>query len=102
MFLRKFPGVGIYIVMFVEVLQTFLKIMLVLVLFIVAFGLTFNMVMAQYPAFSNPGYSILRTFVMMTGEMEYDSYFIPTELKKGTPLYYPESTIIMFVVFVIV
>ena len=33
--------------MFVEVLQTFLKIMLVLVLFIVAFGLTFNMVMAQ-------------------------------------------------------
>jgi hypothetical protein len=39
---------------------------------------------------------------MMTGEMEYDSYFIPTTLKKGTPLYYPESTIIMFVVFVIV
>ncbi|KAL5265822.1 hypothetical protein ACHWQZ_G006498 [Mnemiopsis leidyi] len=102
MFLRKFPGIGIYIVMFVEVLQTFLKIMLVLVLFIVAFGLTFNMVMTQFPSFKNPGYSILRTFVMMTGEMEYDSYFIPEKLTEGTELYYPESTFIMFVVFVIV
>ena len=46
MFLQ-FPGIGIYIVMFVEVFGTFLKIGLILVLFIVAFGLTFNMVMAQ-------------------------------------------------------
>lgn len=38
---------GIYIVMFVEVFGTFMKIGLVLVLFIVAFGLTFNMVMEQ-------------------------------------------------------
>ncbi|XP_063676952.1 transient receptor potential cation channel subfamily A member 1-like [Bolinopsis microptera] len=96
------PGIGIYIVMFVEVLQTFLKIMVVLILFIVAFGLTFNMVMVQFPSYSNPGYSIMRTFVMMTGEMEYDNYMAPQSLNEENPLYYPESTIIMFVLFVIV
>ena len=56
----------------------------------------------QFPAFGSPGWSILRTFVMMTGEMEYDSYFIPEKLNEQTTLYYPESTLIMFVVFVIV
>ena len=39
---------------------------------------------------------------MMTGEMEYDSYFVPGTLNETTPLYYPESTFIMFVVFVII
>ena len=39
---------------------------------------------------------------MMTGEMEYDSYMIPQNLNEENPLFYPESTLIMFVLFVIV
>ena len=39
---------------------------------------------------------------MMTGEMEFDSYFTPTDIEKGSELYYPEITFIIFIIFVIV
>ena len=47
---------------------------------------------------------------MMTGEMEFDGYFAPLTLRDKndvadtplTPLYYPESTYTMFVIFVII
>ena len=40
--LRKFPFLGIYVVMFTDVLQTFLKFSLIILLFIVAFSLGFH------------------------------------------------------------
>ncbi|KAL5265325.1 hypothetical protein ACHWQZ_G006160 [Mnemiopsis leidyi] len=96
MFLRKFPRIGIYIVMFVTVLLTFLQIMIILLIFIVAFALSFNMVLDKFPAFLDVLPSIMKTFVMMTGELEYDGYYVEE------PLFYPEASYGLFICFVII
>ena len=38
----------------------------------------------------------MKTFVMMTGELEYDGYYV------DEPLYYPEASYALFICFVIV
>ena len=42
LFIRKFPKLGIYVVMFTSVLHTFMKFFVIYVLFIIAFGLAFS------------------------------------------------------------
>ena len=41
LFVRKFPMFGIYIVMFEDIIVTFLRFSIILVLFVIAFGLAF-------------------------------------------------------------
>ena len=41
LFIRKFPKLGIYVVMFTSILYTFLKFFMIYVLFLVAFALAF-------------------------------------------------------------
>jgi len=41
LFIRKFPRLGIYVVMFTSILSTFLKFFVIYVLFLVAFALAF-------------------------------------------------------------
>ena len=42
LFMRKFPKLGIYVVMFTDILQTFAQFFLVFFLFVIAFGLGFH------------------------------------------------------------
>ncbi len=42
LFIRKFPKLGIYVVMFTSILYTFMKFFLIFVLFLVAFALSFH------------------------------------------------------------
>ena len=51
--LRKFPFLGIYVVMFTDVLQTFLKFSLIILLFIVAFSLGFHALIGEQVKASN-------------------------------------------------
>ena len=41
LFIRKFPKLGIYVVMFTSILYTFLKFFIIYVLFLIAFALSF-------------------------------------------------------------
>ena len=43
LFLKKFPLTGIYVVMFVDIFYTFMRMILLSILFVVAFGLAFYM-----------------------------------------------------------
>ena len=43
LFLKKFPLTGVYVLMFIHILTTILKILLLPILFVVSFGLTFYM-----------------------------------------------------------
>ncbi len=45
--MRKFPFLGIYVVMFADVFKTFLKFSLICALFIVAFSLGFHALLAE-------------------------------------------------------
>jgi len=43
LFLKKFPLTGVYVLMFTHILSTILKILLLPILFVISFGLTFYM-----------------------------------------------------------
>ena len=43
LFLKKFPLTGIYVVMFVDIFYTFMKMILLFILFVISFGLAFYM-----------------------------------------------------------
>ena len=47
LFLRKFPKLGIYVVMFTHIMKTFAQFFTVFALFIVAFGLGFHMLLYE-------------------------------------------------------
>jgi len=44
LFLKKFPHTGVYVLMFLNILCTFLKVIIVATLFVLSFGLTFYMI----------------------------------------------------------
>ncbi|CAL4060386.1 unnamed protein product, partial [Meganyctiphanes norvegica] len=97
LFIRKFPFVGIYVVMFTDIFNTFARFCVVFLLFIIAFALSFYTVLRDMPPFETPGKSILKTTIMMIGEFEFDSIFNNEDLD----LPYPEVTTVVFVAFII-
>ncbi len=95
---RHLPSLGIYIIMFFDVLKTFMNISLIFLIFIVAFGLGFHLLcMNQVPFHSLHG-SLLKTVVMMTGEFEYESMF-HHEINK---LEFPSLTFVFYLAFLVV
>ena len=52
LFFQKFPGIGIYIIMFLKICTTFLRTVVLLLLLLTAFGLAF------YMAFDEPEYEV--------------------------------------------
>ncbi|KAK3859862.1 hypothetical protein Pcinc_034051 [Petrolisthes cinctipes] len=98
LFIRKLPFLGIYVVMFTDILETFLKFSTVFLLFIIAFAFSFYTVLRNQGPFSSCSSSLLKTTVMMIGELEFDSIF-----HSGSPsmLPYPEVTYMLFVLFLI-
>lgn len=103
---RKFPLVGIYVVMFTDVFKTFLKFSIICLLFVVAFSLGFYALLAEQENFANFWYSMIKTTVMMIGEFEYDDIFYdnvrPSEEDRTAYLPYPEITFAFFVCFIII
>ena len=47
-------------------------------------------------AFHDVANSVLKTFVMMTGELEYDGYYVEQTL------YYPAASYCLFICFIII
>ncbi|XP_037907934.1 transient receptor potential cation channel subfamily A member 1-like isoform X1 [Hermetia illucens] len=88
--------VGIYVVMFLEILQTLIKVLLVFSILIIAFGLAFFILLskiasdqANHLSFSNIPMSLMRTFSMMLGELDfvgtYVNPFYNNQLKLAIP-----------------
>ncbi|KAH8415460.1 hypothetical protein KR222_000199 [Zaprionus bogoriensis] len=85
LFLQRFDQVGIYVVMFLEILQTLIKVLLVFSILIIAFGLAFYILLskiinaqANHLSFSNIPMSLLRTFSMMLGELDFVGTYVNT------------------------
>ncbi|XP_015759142.1 PREDICTED: transient receptor potential cation channel subfamily A member 1 homolog isoform X2 [Acropora digitifera] len=96
LFIRKFPKLGIYVVMFTSIFYTFMKFFIIYVLFIVAFGLAFYTLLdTKQPGFSSPGRSCVKTAVMMIGEFDFDDTF-------NSDVTVPGVTWFLFIVFLIV
>ena len=93
---RQLPFLGIYVIMFTDILQTFLRFAVVFLIFIFAFGLGFHLLLVNQTPFNDIGHAILKTSVMMIGEFEYEGIF-HDEAQE-----FPEVTIVFFVAFLVV
>ena len=96
--IRQLPFLGIYVIMFFDILKTFLKFVGVFVVFIIAFGLGFHLLLigSVDAPFSDVGYSLIKTTVMMIGEFEFDTIFYSGDLA------FPVASIILFVAFLVI
>ncbi|XP_076264823.1 transient receptor potential cation channel A1 isoform X2 [Rhynchophorus ferrugineus] len=71
--LQRFDQVGIYVVMFLEILQTLIKVLMVFSILIIAFGLAFYILLSRgdHLSFKSIPMSLIRTFSMMLGEIDF-------------------------------
>ncbi|XP_065193226.1 transient receptor potential cation channel subfamily A member 1-like [Sycon ciliatum] len=76
LFIQRFSFLGIYVVMFKSVLQTLLEVSIVFLMFGVAFGLSFYILFQGQDSFKSISWSLLQTFAMMLGEVEYVNIFV--------------------------
>ncbi|CAG5121392.1 unnamed protein product [Candidula unifasciata] len=102
-FLQRFDFFGIYVVMFLEILQTLLQVLSVFSILIIAFGLSFYILMfkEESKAYSTPALSLLRTFMMML-EVDYMGSFNELYVDgKTESLHFGNLTLVFLVVFVL-
>ncbi|CAF1560807.1 unnamed protein product, partial [Didymodactylos carnosus] len=96
LFIQKFPRFGIFVVMLTDILRTFSRFFLVFFLFVIGFALAFHMLLQNHNPFQRFGDSLLKTCVMMVGELEYEGIFHSEE-----PNYFA-ITYLFFIIFIIV
>lgn len=99
--LQRFDQIGIYVVMFLEILQTLIKVLIVFSILIIAFGLAFFILLSniQQPqpnhlSFKTIPMSLMRTFSMMLGEMDFVGTFIQPLHMNYLPYPYASFTIL--------
>ncbi|XP_011874709.1 PREDICTED: transient receptor potential channel pyrexia-like isoform X2 [Vollenhovia emeryi] len=97
MVVGRFPMFGIYVQMFTQVSINFFKFLAAYVCLIVGFSLGFSVLHKNYKSFANPLVSLLKTVIMMSGELEFEDVFFDDE----APLQYPGTAHLMLLGFVI-
>jgi len=97
MIVGRFPMFGLYVQMFTTVAINFSKFLLAYCCLLVAFGLSFGVLFANYPAFENVSWGLLKTVVMMSGELEFEDIFYDKEI----PIVYPYTAHLLFLAFVL-
>lgn len=103
LFIRKVPRFGIYVVMFTDVLYTFVQFFPVFFLFIVAFALAFFALLQNQIEFANMGMAMTKTLVMMIGEFEFGDIFLSdTDNELNDEINLKPASYIIFIIFVFV
>uniref|UniRef100_A0A7N8Y440 Transient receptor potential cation channel, subfamily A, member 1b n=1 Tax=Mastacembelus armatus TaxID=205130 RepID=A0A7N8Y440_9TELE len=97
LYLQRFEGVGIYVVMFGEIMKTLVRIVLLFMYLMLAFGLAFHALMLNQ--FDSVPLSVMQTFVMMVGELNYQNNFLDAYLNHELP--FGLLTYLIFVNFVL-
>uniref|UniRef100_A0A3B4A594 Ion transport domain-containing protein n=1 Tax=Periophthalmus magnuspinnatus TaxID=409849 RepID=A0A3B4A594_9GOBI len=95
----QFEDVGIYVVMFGEIMKTLVRIVMVFLYLVLAFGLVFHALMLNQKQFESVPLSIVQTFVMMVGELNYQNNFLDSYLKDELP--FDILTYLIFISFIL-
>lgn len=74
LFLKPFDLFGVYVTMFLEVLSSLFKALLVASLFIIAFAFALFILVGDIPPFASIGDSFFTTFSYLLGEINYEVY----------------------------
>ncbi|XP_063076013.1 transient receptor potential cation channel subfamily A member 1a [Engraulis encrasicolus] len=99
LYLQRFERFGIYVVMFREISRTLMSIVSIFIYLILAFALSFYALMLGQKNFSEVLLSLMQTFVMMVGEINYQDIFLNPYLKGK--LAFPAITFLVFIAFVL-
>ncbi|XP_035773671.1 transient receptor potential channel pyrexia-like [Anopheles albimanus] len=97
MLVGRFPIFGLYVQMFTTVAVNFSKFLMAYCCLLVAFGLSFCVLFPNHIAFKGIPRSLLKTIVMMAGELEFEDIFYGENLK----IEYPATAHGMFLAFVL-
>ena len=96
----RLPTFGIYVQMFTTVAKNFSKFLAAYFCLLVAFALSFCVLFPNYQSFNvdNPAAAVVKTLVMMAGEIEYENFIY----ENGKGMYGPSGhfMIMIFVVLV--
>ncbi|XP_034482338.1 transient receptor potential channel pyrexia [Drosophila innubila] len=96
MLVGRFPIFGVYVQMFTKVAVNFGKFLLAYICLLIAFGLSFAVLFNDYPAFENITWSFMKSFTMMSGELEFEDIFYGDYAVK-----FPVTSHIIFLAFVL-
>ena len=86
--------------MYIEVLKTLFNVLTNFFILIVAFALSFHVLLSKQDAFKTPVRAIVKTMVMMIGEMDFDTIFVDNYNNQEL-LRYKEMSLFIFFLFVI-
>lgn len=93
----RFPIFGLYIQMFTQVSINFFKFLGAYICLIIGFSLGFSVLHKNYDSFNNPLIALLKTIVMMSGELEFEDIFFSSK----SSILYSGTAHLMFLSFVI-
>ncbi|XP_055544901.1 transient receptor potential channel pyrexia [Wyeomyia smithii] len=97
MLVGRFPIFGLYVQMFTTVAVNFSKFLMAYCCLLVAFGLSFRVLFSDYKANNDIWASLLKTIVMMAGELEFEDMFYNDDVQ----IKYPGTAHVMFLAFVL-
>ncbi|KAM4865541.1 transient receptor potential cation channel subfamily A member 1 [Thomomys bottae] len=97
MYLQRFENCGIFIVMLEVIFKTLLRSTGVFIFLLLAFGLSFYVLLNLQDAFSSPLLSLIQTFSMMLGDINYRDAFLEPFLNKK--LAYPVLSFAQLIAF---
>lgn len=93
----RFPMFGLYIQMFAQVSINFFKFLGAYICLIVGFSLGFCILHKNYKAFENPLVGLLKTIIMMSGELEFEDVYFDEKSK----ILYSGTSHLMLLSFVV-
>ncbi|XP_053105352.1 transient receptor potential cation channel subfamily A member 1 [Hemicordylus capensis] len=97
LYLQRFENCGIYIVMFWEILRTLIRITFVFFFLMLAFGLSFHVLLGTQQTYKTPYLSVMQTFAMMLGDINYHEGFLEPLLANTLP--YPFLSFFILIIF---
>nr|XP_060631461.1 transient receptor potential cation channel subfamily A member 1 [Anolis sagrei ordinatus] len=97
LYLQRFENFGIYVVMFWEILRTLIRIAIVFFFLMLAFGLSFHVLLGSQETYGTPYLSVMQTFAMMLGDINYHDAFLEPMLTNRLP--YPLLSYLILIVF---
>uniref|UniRef100_T1JBU7 Ion transport domain-containing protein n=1 Tax=Strigamia maritima TaxID=126957 RepID=T1JBU7_STRMM len=104
LYLQRFDKVGIYVVMFLEILKTLVKALLIFSILFIAFGLAFFILLSHDNLiFSSLPVSFIRVFSMMLGEFDILGTFVLPIFRAhhNQKSFFPHFTLVFLVIFMI-
>ncbi|XP_036120372.1 transient receptor potential cation channel subfamily A member 1 [Molossus molossus] len=97
LYLQRFENCGIFIIMLEVIVKTLLRSTVVFFFLLLAFGLSFYVLLSIQDAFSSPLLSIVQTFSMMLGDVSYRDAFLEPFLRNE--LAYPLLSFTQLITF---